>query len=250
MDKEPKKEPVKTETNTNLFGRTTNYTQTGKDTDNKFTETVTNRKGRVVKETTGEYKEKAGDIVKNNETVKKFNREGDVRKEVSSTFETTPGRGYGFNSSKVVSKNGEKVRERSQVYKENPKETINKGKVNNYKKGTERFFDRGTSNINEGKRTGGMVETGMQANARQNQAEGKATMAGKKKVYKTGGAKTMEPGGGGRFAAMVGKLKSKGKSEESAEAIAASAGRKKYGKSKFQAMAAAGKKKMMGGKKC
>jgi hypothetical protein len=96
----------------------------------------------------------------------------------------------------------------------------------------------------------GGLETGMQANARQNQAEGKATMAGKKKVYKTGGAKTMEPGGGGRFAAMVGKLKSKGKSEESAEAIAASAGRKKYGKSKFQSMAAAGKKKMMGGKKC
>lgn len=69
-------------------------------------------------------------------------------------------------------------------------------------------------------------------------------------VYKKGGAKSMKPGGGGRFAAMVGKLKSKGKSEESAEAIAASAGRKKYGKSKFQAMAAAGKKKMMGGKKC
>ena len=129
----------------------------------------------------------------------------------------------------------------------------------------------------------GGLETGMQANARQNQAEGKATMAGKKKMMggktmykkggfpdlnkdgkvtqadilkgrgvtmKKGGAKTMEPGGGGRFAAMVGKLKGQGKSEESAEAIAASAGRKKYGKSKFQAMAAAGKKKMMGGKKC
>jgi hypothetical protein len=124
----------------------------------------------------------------------------------------------------------------------------------------------------------GGIETGMQANARQNQAEGKATMAGKKMmggkykkggfpdlnkdgevtkadilkgrgVYKKGGAKTMEPGGGGRFAAMVGKLKGQGKSEESAEAIAASAGRKKYGKSRFQSMAAAGKKKM-GGKKC
>lgn len=173
----------------------------------------------------------------------------------------------------------------------------------------------------------GGIETGMQANARQNQAEGKATMAGKKKYkdggpgkglfekindttnalsasaaskkadadfdkaakfkttssealdtlnarsmrafktskdaiqkanqkktggvkkYKTGGAKSMEPGGGGRFAAMVGKLKGQGKSEESAEAIAASAGRKKYGKSRFQSMAAAGKKKM-GGKKC
>ncbi len=66
---------------------------------------------------------------------------------------------------------------------------------------------------------------------------------------KKGGAKSMEPGGGGRFAALVGKLKSKGKSEESAKAIAASVGRKKYGKSRFQEMAAAGKKKM-GGKKC
>ena len=134
----------------------------------------------------------------------------------------------------------------------------------------------------------GGLETGMEANARQNQFEGKANMAGKKmmggkykkggfpdlnkdgktsfadvlkgrgveekmmggKMYKKGGKKTMEPGGGGRIAAMVGKLKSKGKSEESAEAIAASAGRKKYGKSRFQSMAAAGKKKMMGGKKC
>lgn len=133
------------------------------------------------------------------------------------------------------------------------------------------------------KKTGGKVETGMDVVARGNRAEGKATMAGKKKMMggkmmykkggfpdlnkdgkvtqadilkgrgvtmKKGGAKTMEPGGGGRFAAMVGKLKGQGKSEESAEAIAASAGRKKYGKSNFQAMAAAGKKKMMGGKKC
>jgi hypothetical protein len=133
------------------------------------------------------------------------------------------------------------------------------------------------------KMMGGDMETGMDVIARMNQAEGEATMAGKKKMMggkklykkggfpdlnkdgkvtqadilkgrgvtmKKGGAKTMEPGGGGRFAAMVGKLKGQGKSEESAEAIAASVGRKKYGKSKFQAMAAAGKKKMMGGKKC
>lgn len=66
---------------------------------------------------------------------------------------------------------------------------------------------------------------------------------------KKGGKKTMEPGGGGRFAKMVNKMKGQGKSEESAKAIAASIGRKKYGNSKFQAMAAAGKKKM-GGKKC
>lgn len=60
---------------------------------------------------------------------------------------------------------------------------------------------------------------------------------------KKGGAKSMEPGGGGRFAKMVSKLKGKGKSEESAKAIAASIGRKKYGKSKFQEMAAKGRSK-------
>lgn len=188
------------------------------------------------------------------------------------------------------------------------------------------------------KKTGGMVETGMDVVARGNRAEGKATMAGKKKMMggkykkggfpdlnkdgkvtqadilkgrgvsmkkkgdmkydlggvmegartpaemrdafkdyitptpemttglstktstvdtgqnkmmaKKGGAKSMKPGGGGRFAKMVSGLKKEGKSEDSAKAIAASVGRKKYGKSKFQEMAAAGKKKMMGGKKC
>jgi hypothetical protein len=62
---------------------------------------------------------------------------------------------------------------------------------------------------------------------------------------KTGG-KSMEPGGGGRFAAMVSKLKGQGKSEDSAKAIAASIGRNKYGKSRFQEMAAKGKKGMGG----
>ena len=60
------------------------------------------------------------------------------------------------------------------------------------------------------------------------------------------GGKSMEPGGGGRFAKMVGKLKKKGKSEDSAKKIAASIGRKKYGKSKFQEMAAKGKKGLGG----
>lgn len=56
--------------------------------------------------------------------------------------------------------------------------------------------------------------------------------------------KSMRPGGGGRFAAMVGDLTSeKGMSTNRAKAIAASAGRKKYGKKKFQAMAAAGRKR-------
>jgi hypothetical protein len=67
-------------------------------------------------------------------------------------------------------------------------------------------------------------------------------MMGGKMEYKKGG-KSMKPRGGGRFAAMVGKLKKEGKSEDSAKAIAASAGRKKYGKSRFQEMAAAGKRK-------
>lgn len=65
-------------------------------------------------------------------------------------------------------------------------------------------------------------------------------------VKKKTGGKSMEPGGGGRFAAMVSGLKKKGKSEDSAKAIAASIGRNKYGKSKFQAMAAAGKKGLGG----
>ena len=69
-------------------------------------------------------------------------------------------------------------------------------------------------------------------------------------AMKSGGKKTMEPGGGGRFAKLVNKMKGQGKSEDSAKAIAASIGRKKYGSSKFQAMAAAGKKKMGGKKNC
>jgi hypothetical protein len=72
----------------------------------------------------------------------------------------------------------------------------------------------------------------------------------KNTIMKKNGGKTMEPGGGGRFAKMVSKMKGEGKSEESAKAIAASIGRKKYGASKFQAMAAAGKKKMGGKKAC
>jgi hypothetical protein len=76
---------------------------------------------------------------------------------------------------------------------------------------------------------------------------GNKKMMGGKMDYKKGG-KSMKPGGGGRFAAMVKGLKKEGKSEDSAKAIAASIGRKKYGKSKFQAMAAAGKsKKQTGG---
>lgn len=64
--------------------------------------------------------------------------------------------------------------------------------------------------------------------------------AKKAKKYK---GKSMRPGGGGRFAKLVDKLKASGKSEESAKAIAAVAGRKKYGAAKMKKMAAAGKKR-------
>ena len=55
-------------------------------------------------------------------------------------------------------------------------------------------------------------------------------------------SKSMKPGGGGRFAKYVKKVEGEGKSPEAAKAIAASAGRAKYGKKKFAAMAAHGKK--------
>lgn len=56
-------------------------------------------------------------------------------------------------------------------------------------------------------------------------------------------AKKPPLGSGGRFKELVNKIEKQGKSEESAKAIAASIGRSRYGKKKFQSMAAAGKKK-------
>lgn len=55
--------------------------------------------------------------------------------------------------------------------------------------------------------------------------------------------KSMALGGGGRFRKLVNKLEKQGKSAESAKAIAASIGRKKYGDAKMQKMAAAGRKR-------
>lgn len=51
--------------------------------------------------------------------------------------------------------------------------------------------------------------------------------------------KSMKLGGGGRFAALSKKLKGKGVKDP--DALAASIGRKKYGKGKFQKLAAGGK---------
>jgi hypothetical protein len=50
-------------------------------------------------------------------------------------------------------------------------------------------------------------------------------------------------GNGKRFAKLKGKLEGEGKSAESAAAIAASAGRAKYGAKRFAKMAAAGRKR-------
>ena len=55
----------------------------------------------------------------------------------------------------------------------------------------------------------------------------------------------MKLGGGGRFEKFEHELMGEGKSESSAKKIAASVGRKKYGKKKFQMMAAKGKKRHM-----
>lgn len=62
----------------------------------------------------------------------------------------------------------------------------------------------------------------------------------KAKTYK---GKSMRPGGGGQFAKMVDALKREGKSAASAKAIAASVGRKKYGKAKMAKWSAQGRKR-------
>jgi len=54
-------------------------------------------------------------------------------------------------------------------------------------------------------------------------------------------AKSMKLGGGGRFAKLKGKLAKKG--VKNPGALAASIGRKKYGKAAFQKMAAKGRKR-------
>ena len=62
----------------------------------------------------------------------------------------------------------------------------------------------------------------------------------KKKIADEYKGKSTKPGGGGRFKKMVDDLMKRGKSRKQAEAIAANAGRKKYGAAKFNKMAASG----------
>lgn len=56
-------------------------------------------------------------------------------------------------------------------------------------------------------------------------------------------AKSMRPGGGGRFMELTEKLEGEGKSAGAAKGIAAAIGRKKYGGKKMTAWAKAGKKR-------
>ena len=63
-----------------------------------------------------------------------------------------------------------------------------------------------------------------------------------KAAYKEA-VKTSKPGEGKRFSALTNQLKAEGKSANSAKAIAASIGRKKYGAKKMGSMAAKGRKK-------
>lgn len=65
-------------------------------------------------------------------------------------------------------------------------------------------------------------------------------MAKKAKTYK---GKSLKPGGGGQFQKMVDALRKKGKSLSAAKAIAAAAGRRKYGNKKMTKFAAQGRKR-------
>ena len=60
---------------------------------------------------------------------------------------------------------------------------------------------------------------------------------------KTFKGKSTKLGGGGQFAMMQSAIEKTGKSAAAAAAIAATAGRKKYGASTFQKMAVTGRKR-------
>ena len=67
-------------------------------------------------------------------------------------------------------------------------------------------------------------------------------MPTKKKLPKTYKGKSMKPGGGGQFAKMVDAMPENMPMSEK-KAIAAKAGRRKYGKAKMAAMATKGRKR-------
>ncbi len=57
-------------------------------------------------------------------------------------------------------------------------------------------------------------------------------------------AKSMKLGGGGRFAAFTNKLQDEGYSEKVSSAIAASAGRQKYGNKRMSNFSSAAKRRL------
>lgn len=144
-DKEPK---TTTETSKNIFGRKTTYTQTGKDNDNTYKETVTDRKGRVRKESEGTYKEKNGDTLVDNEVIKKYNKAGGVRKEESYSFKSPGGKNYAYEFADEVKKNGKTVKKKEGVYREDKDKTVEMG-IKTNRKGQTKMYDRSTTNFNE-----------------------------------------------------------------------------------------------------
>ena len=56
-------------------------------------------------------------------------------------------------------------------------------------------------------------------------------------------AKSMKPGGGGKFAKLTKKIEAEGKPASAAKAIAAAAGRKKYGSKQMAEWSSASKKR-------
>ena len=66
------------------------------------------------------------------------------------------------------------------------------------------------------------------------------------KIYK---GKSTKPGGGGHFLMVVDALMKEGMTEERAKAVAAAQGRAKYGKERFQKMAATGLRRSIRKKK-
>jgi hypothetical protein len=71
------------------------------------------------------------------------------------------------------------------------------------------------------------------------------TMMKGAKHSKEGAGKKPPVGTGERFSMLVSQMQKRGMDEGRAKAVAAAIGRKKYGKAKFQKMAATGRKKKM-----
>lgn len=206
-----------TTTKKNLLGQTVTTTRSGLDYDR----TVTRKDGSVAKKSgvkTDAFNPETGTSDTDNFYKKKFDRSGNLKSSSATTNKymqedkDEDGRyttAEPFSTSSKVNRAGDVTR------------------LNGVK---QRFESEDRVSINE-PASGSTTRRDLKEKAMKSRAS-----------FKTGG-KSMAPGGGGRFEALVNKLKSKGKSADQAAGIAASAGRAKYGKGKFQAMAAAGKKK-------